>query len=61
MRSWTRLPRRTALLPGVWNASIRLFDAAEEMAYGGKRKIEWFEVFAGEKYNDVYYDFARLM
>ena len=55
------MPRRTALLPGVWNASIRLFDAAEEMAYGGKRKIEWFEVFAGEKYNDVYYDFARLM
>ena len=35
--------------PDVWNAAVRVFDAAVEKAYGGKRKIEWKEVFAGEK------------
>ena len=34
--------------PDIWNASVRVFDAAVEKAYGGKRKIEWKEVFAGE-------------
>ena len=33
----------------IWAASARVFDAAVERAYGGKRKIHWFEVFAGEK------------
>src|SRR5216684_1144791 len=33
----------------IWKASRRVFDAAVERAYGGKRKIAWFEVFAGEK------------
>src|SRR5260370_441869 len=33
----------------IWAASARVFDAAVECAYGGKRKIHWFEVFAGEK------------
>jgi isocitrate dehydrogenase len=33
----------------IWKASRRVFDAAVEKAYGGKRKIAWFEVFAGEK------------
>jgi isocitrate dehydrogenase len=33
----------------IWKASQRLFDAAVERAYGGKRKVAWFEVFAGEK------------
>jgi isocitrate dehydrogenase len=33
----------------IWNASVRVFDAAVERAYGGKRRIHWFEVFAGEK------------
>ena len=33
----------------IWAASQRVFDAAVERAYGGKRKIHWFEVFAGEK------------
>jgi isocitrate dehydrogenase len=32
----------------IWAASERVFDAAVEKAYGGKRKISWFEVFAGE-------------
>ena len=33
----------------IWKASRRVFDAAVEAAYGGKRKVAWFEVFAGEK------------
>jgi isocitrate dehydrogenase len=33
----------------IWAASVRVFDAAVERAYGGKRKIHWYEVFAGEK------------
>ena len=33
----------------IWRASQRVFDAAVEKAYGGKRKIAWFEVLAGEK------------
>ncbi len=33
----------------IWKASRRVFDAAVERAYGGKRKVAWFEVFAGEK------------
>ncbi len=33
----------------IWKASRRVFDAAIEKAYGGKRKIAWLEVFAGEK------------
>src|SRR6188474_97326 len=34
--------------PDIWAASQRVFDAAVLKAYGGKRKIAWFEVFAGE-------------
>ena len=33
----------------IWKASVRVFDAAVEKAYGGKRKISWMEVYAGEK------------
>ncbi|HWL92856.1 MAG TPA: isocitrate dehydrogenase (NADP(+)) [Phycisphaerae bacterium] len=33
----------------IWRASVRVFDAAVEKAYGGKRKIAWKEVYAGEK------------
>jgi len=33
----------------IWRASVRVFDAAVKNAYGGKRRIVWFEVFAGEK------------
>ena len=33
----------------IWAASVRVFDAAVEKAYGGKRKLEWKEVLAGEK------------
>ena len=34
--------------PDIWAASERVFDAAVKKAYGGKRKVAWFEVFAGE-------------
>ena len=34
--------------PDIWAASQRVFDAAVAKAYGGKRKVAWFEVFAGE-------------
>ncbi|MFZ2020464.1 MAG: NADP-dependent isocitrate dehydrogenase [Terracidiphilus sp.] len=33
----------------IWKASQRVFDAAVEKSYGGKRAIRWFEIFAGEK------------
>ncbi|HXM96573.1 MAG TPA: NADP-dependent isocitrate dehydrogenase [Candidatus Dormibacteraeota bacterium] len=33
----------------IWKASRRVFDAAVDHAYGGKRRVSWFEVFAGEK------------
>ena len=34
--------------PDIWAASQRVFDAAVQKAYGGKRKVTWFEVYAGE-------------
>ena len=33
----------------IWKASVRVFDAAVEKAYGGNRRVAWYEVFAGEK------------
>jgi isocitrate dehydrogenase len=38
--------------PDIWAASVRVFDAAVEKAYGGKKKIAWFEVFAGQVAKD---------
>ena len=35
--------------PDIWKASVRVFDAAVEKAYKGERKINWLEVYAGEK------------
>ncbi len=35
--------------PDIWRASVKVFDAAVEKAYGGRRKIVWKEVLAGEK------------
>jgi isocitrate dehydrogenase len=40
--------------PDLWGASQKVFDGAVKKAYGGKRKIVWFEVYAGEKSNRVY-------
>ena len=34
--------------PDIWASSVRVFDAAVQKAYGGQRKVSWFEVFAGE-------------
>jgi isocitrate dehydrogenase len=38
----------------IWRASVRVFDAAVRKAYGGKRQIQWMEVFAGEKAHKTY-------
>ena len=38
----------------IWAASVRVFDQAVFKAYNGERKIEWMEIFAGEKANEVY-------
>ena len=35
--------------PDIWKSSVRVIDAAVEKAYGGKKKISWLEVLAGEK------------
>jgi isocitrate dehydrogenase len=40
--------------PDIWRASHRVIDAAVAKAYNGRRKIVWFEVYAGEKSNAVY-------
>jgi isocitrate dehydrogenase len=46
--------------PDIWAASQPVLDAAVERAYGGKRKIAWMEVFAGEKANEVYNEVVWL-
>jgi len=38
----------------IWKATVRVFDAAISKSYGEDKKIEWMEVYAGEKANDVY-------
>jgi len=40
--------------PDIWRASVRVLDAAVAKAYGGKRRIHWMEVYAGQKANDLY-------
>jgi isocitrate dehydrogenase len=40
--------------PDIWAASVHVFDAAVEKAYGGKKKIAWFEVFAGQAAKDKF-------
>ncbi len=42
--------------PDIWRASQRVFDAAVDKAYGGKRKIAWYEVYAGEKAKNTFGD-----
>ena len=39
--------------PDIWRASVRVLDAAVKKAYDGKRRIEWKEVYAGEKANKL--------
>ncbi|MHC4064302.1 MAG: NADP-dependent isocitrate dehydrogenase [Planctomycetota bacterium] len=40
--------------PDIWRATVRVLDAAVKKAFGGRRKIAWFEVFAGQKAYDKY-------
>ena len=40
--------------PDIWKASQAVFDAAVEKAYGGKRRIVWKEIYAGEKANEKF-------
>ncbi|GGJ31255.1 NADP-dependent isocitrate dehydrogenase [Deinococcus roseus] len=42
--------------PDIWQASVRVLDAAVEKAYNGEKKIVWMEVYAGDKANEVYGD-----
>lgn len=43
--------------PDIWNASVKVFDAAVKKAYNGKRKIHWCEIFAGDKAVKTYEQF----
>jgi isocitrate dehydrogenase len=38
----------------IWKASVRVVDSAVQLAYGGKRHIVWYEVFAGEKAKEMF-------
>jgi len=40
--------------PDIWHASVRVFDAAVEKAYNGSRQVQWMEVYAGDKSNEIY-------
>lgn len=40
--------------PDIWAAAVRVFESAVEKAYRGKRKVSWFEVYAGQKSYDKY-------
>jgi isocitrate dehydrogenase len=40
--------------PDIWAAAVRVFDAAVAKAYGGRRRIAWREIYAGEKANEIY-------
>ncbi|MBI3769925.1 MAG: isocitrate dehydrogenase (NADP(+)) [Deltaproteobacteria bacterium] len=46
--------------PDIWRASQIVFDAAVEKAYGGRRRIVWMEIYAGEKATQVYGEGAWL-
>ena len=46
--------------PDIWKASKRVFDAAVEKAFNGKKKISWMEIYAGEKAVSVYGNNAWL-
>jgi isocitrate dehydrogenase len=40
--------------PDIWRATVRVLDAAVAAAYGGKRKIHWMEIYAGQKSFDMF-------
>ena len=42
--------------PDITRASLRIWDAAVEKAYGGQRKVAWMQLYAGEQAYDIYGD-----
>jgi isocitrate dehydrogenase len=42
-------------VPGITTCAVRVLDAAVEKAYGGKRRIQWFDVHAGDVARELYY------
>ena len=40
--------------PDIWRTTVRVLDAAVLNAYGGKRKIHWMEIYAGQKAKDLF-------
>jgi isocitrate dehydrogenase len=42
--------------PDIWASSVRVFDGAVQRAYGGRRQLHWYEVYAGEKANNTFGD-----
>jgi isocitrate dehydrogenase len=40
--------------PDIWRATVRVLDAAVEKAYGGRKRIHWMEIYAGQKSNDMF-------
>jgi len=40
--------------PDIWRATVRVLDAAVEKAYGGKKRVHWMEIYAGQKSNDMF-------
>jgi isocitrate dehydrogenase len=40
--------------PDIWRASVRVFDAAVAKSYAGRRRLHWYEIFAGEKAFNTY-------
>jgi len=40
--------------PDIWRATVRVLDAAVAKAYGGKKRIHWMEIYAGQKSNDMF-------
>src|SRR5437016_8754043 len=40
--------------PGITTCAVRVLDAAVKKAYGGKRRIEWFDVYAGDIAREMY-------
>jgi len=42
--------------PDIWRAARTVFDAAVQQAYGGRRRVAWYEIFAGEKAHQKFND-----
>jgi len=40
--------------PDIWKSAVKVLDSAVEKSYNGKKKINWMEIYAGEKANEIY-------